>query len=370
VGAELNPAIAAKFGEILGQATDPVRIHTGDEADALNRRIHSLACACGSDVYFRLGHYRPDLESGLELLAHELIHVYQQRCGRLQGCSAELSRKDDEFEREARNLARPIAALMSGRARVVSEAEYASLREFRSRPKRTQSGPVCRVVQRSAASLAAAAQIAPPTGPAEAPRNCHEAAMGWLLAAENYSSPWKLMRYSMNTLVAPATTASWLQAHVYVPHVKMSRVDTLGGGNATYAPAVGDLLFIQPGATPPVHSMVVVGAVGPGGAHGILVRGFNNAGTFNYPGVVSHAPPGGYDAINRDISDINLWDRTGWGFGANNAGAELHLVRYNVAAAAIRNALVHWTHSNFRGPLGGHGWQHTGGPPCPAACPH
>ena len=368
MGFPLSRSIAGKMQDVLGYNLSSVVIQTGDEADALNRRFHSEAFTYGSEVYFRHGQYRPDSESGLELLAHELIHVCQQLSGRLPHWAAERMQEDEPLEREAQTLAKPIAALLSGKAKSVSSAEYSSLREFRTRPKRTESGFACHTVQCSAMSLVAAAQMGPPvqTPTTPGPTTCHEAAMGWLLTAENYQSPWKLMRYSTNTLRLPASAGSWLMSYVYANNVRISRADAIGAGNVNYTPVPGDILFTHQGGTTAMHSMIVVGVAGGN----ILIRGFNNAGTFNHPGVNPPAPPGAYDPNDRDISDLNLWDPAGWGFGPNNAGAHLCLVRYNTAAMGIRNALAHWTHSNFRGPLGGHGWKHTGGPPCPPSCPH
>ncbi|MEA2694669.1 MAG: hypothetical protein QOJ16_4056 [Acidobacteriota bacterium] len=55
-----------------------VRIHTGGEADRLNRDLAARAFTTGSDVFFRQGEYDPGRASGRELLAHELTHVVQQ----------------------------------------------------------------------------------------------------------------------------------------------------------------------------------------------------------------------------------------------------------------------------------------------------
>src|SRR6516162_8152290 len=41
------------------------------------------AFACGSDLFFAPGQYRPTEPAGLRLLGHELAHVVQQRQGRV-----------------------------------------------------------------------------------------------------------------------------------------------------------------------------------------------------------------------------------------------------------------------------------------------
>ncbi|RKH02668.1 DUF4157 domain-containing protein [Corallococcus sp. CA053C] len=58
-----------------------VRIHVGQEAESLG----AVAFAHGEDVHFARGHYQPDTSGGVELLAHELTHVLQQRGGRTAG---------------------------------------------------------------------------------------------------------------------------------------------------------------------------------------------------------------------------------------------------------------------------------------------
>lgn len=371
MGASLNPSIVSKLGDILGQDFGSVRIHTGPEADVLNRRIDSIAFARGSEIFFGQGSYRPDSEAGVELLAHELIHVCQQLSGRVphSGAEVDLRPADDAFEREARELARPVAALIRGNQSAVSETEFSALRDFSSRPRTWHLHSASRTIQRTAVALVAASNVAPPGAAAPGPTTCHEAAIGWLLTAENYTSPWKLMRYAMSTLILPASAGSWLKAYVYNSNARINQADVVAGGAAIFRPNPGDILFTCQGGGPAMHSMIVVpGPAGPPG--NVFIRGFNNAGTFNYPAIAPHAPPGAYDANDRDVGDPNLWNAAGTGFGANAAGAELHWVKYQNGAQAIRNALAHWTHSNFRGPGGGHGWQHTGGPPCPASCPH
>src|SRR6185436_5228939 len=66
----MESAFCADFGG--------VRIHTGAEADRLNRAVSARAFATGSDVFFRHGEYNPGSSGGRELLAHELTHVVQQ----------------------------------------------------------------------------------------------------------------------------------------------------------------------------------------------------------------------------------------------------------------------------------------------------
>jgi ribosomal protein S18 acetylase RimI-like enzyme len=56
-----------------------VRIHADGEADVLNRKVQAKAFTTGRDIFFSKGQYAPSSRSGQELLAHELVHVVQQR---------------------------------------------------------------------------------------------------------------------------------------------------------------------------------------------------------------------------------------------------------------------------------------------------
>jgi hypothetical protein len=68
----------------FGQDFSGVRVHTGGEADTLNRSIGARAFTTGSDIFMRSNEYNPDSTQGKELLAHELTHVVQQTGGKAQ----------------------------------------------------------------------------------------------------------------------------------------------------------------------------------------------------------------------------------------------------------------------------------------------
>ena len=55
-----------------------VRVHTGPEADGLNRALGARAFTTGQDIFFGDGEYSPSSSAGRETLAHELTHVVQQ----------------------------------------------------------------------------------------------------------------------------------------------------------------------------------------------------------------------------------------------------------------------------------------------------
>ncbi len=71
VRATLEPRFGADFGE--------VRIHTGGEADRLNRQLSAQAFTHGQDIYMSAGKYAPGTPGGNRLLAHELTHTIQQQ---------------------------------------------------------------------------------------------------------------------------------------------------------------------------------------------------------------------------------------------------------------------------------------------------
>lgn len=78
-GRPLPRALRARLAPRLGAPLAEVRLHTDDEAAALCRRVGAQAFTVGAHIYFARGAWDPGSEAGLELLAHELTHVLQQR---------------------------------------------------------------------------------------------------------------------------------------------------------------------------------------------------------------------------------------------------------------------------------------------------
>jgi hypothetical protein len=89
---QMEPALGADFGG--------VRVHTGGEADALNRELNARAFTTGQDVFFRQGEYSPGSSGGRELLAHELTHVVQQT-GRQGQNRSQFHQASDGYERKS-----------------------------------------------------------------------------------------------------------------------------------------------------------------------------------------------------------------------------------------------------------------------------
>ena len=77
-GHALDSGVKASMGDALNADFSGVRVHTGADADALNRSLSARAFTTGQDIYFRQGEYNPGSAGGRELLAHELTHVVQQ----------------------------------------------------------------------------------------------------------------------------------------------------------------------------------------------------------------------------------------------------------------------------------------------------
>ncbi|MBD2251994.1 DUF4157 domain-containing protein [Nostoc parmelioides] len=77
-GQPLATELQAKIGQAMGADFSRVRVHTDEQADALNRRVGARAFTTGQDLFFKWGEYQPGSWGGQELIAHELTHVVQQ----------------------------------------------------------------------------------------------------------------------------------------------------------------------------------------------------------------------------------------------------------------------------------------------------
>lgn len=78
-GHPLPPSLLQRMEGYFNTSFSDVRIHIGPQPAS----IGAIAFACGSDLYFSPGIYNPYTKDGLQLLAHELTHVIQQREGRV-----------------------------------------------------------------------------------------------------------------------------------------------------------------------------------------------------------------------------------------------------------------------------------------------
>jgi len=105
-GQALDGGVRRQMESAIGADFGGVRIHTGAEADALNRAVNARAFTTGRDIFFRTGEYAPGSSAGRELLAHELTHVVQQT-GRIHHKLA-ISQPGDHYEQEADAVARAV----------------------------------------------------------------------------------------------------------------------------------------------------------------------------------------------------------------------------------------------------------------------
>jgi len=77
-GHALPHQVREPMEQVFGADLSSVRIHTGAEANALNRALNARAFTTGRDIFFQKGVYNPGSFSGRKLIAHELVHVIQQ----------------------------------------------------------------------------------------------------------------------------------------------------------------------------------------------------------------------------------------------------------------------------------------------------
>lgn len=69
------------FEARLGFDLSGIRIHTESTAEQSARAINARAYTLGHNIIFWRGEYKPNTESGVRLLAHELTHMIQQVAG-------------------------------------------------------------------------------------------------------------------------------------------------------------------------------------------------------------------------------------------------------------------------------------------------
>lgn len=77
-GHPLPESVRSFFEARFGRDFTRVRIHTDARAVESARSAGAQAFTLGRDIVFGAGQYRPETESGRQLIAHELTHVIQQ----------------------------------------------------------------------------------------------------------------------------------------------------------------------------------------------------------------------------------------------------------------------------------------------------
>jgi hypothetical protein len=78
LGKPLDISTNEEMTRKIGVDFSNVRIHTGEPAVYLNKRLNARAFTYGSDIFFNKDEYNPHSSGGKILLAHELAHVVQQ----------------------------------------------------------------------------------------------------------------------------------------------------------------------------------------------------------------------------------------------------------------------------------------------------
>ena len=80
-GQPLDTATCSFMEPRFGQNFSGVRVHTDRKAAESARALNARAYTVGQDVVFDTGEYAPVTHTGKDLLAHELVHVVQQKSG-------------------------------------------------------------------------------------------------------------------------------------------------------------------------------------------------------------------------------------------------------------------------------------------------
>ncbi len=84
-GRPLPSTVRSYFEPRFGSDFSDVRVHATVRAADLSQRLNARAFTLGRNLFFANGEYEPNSILGRRLLAHELVHVIQQRGHSIQG---------------------------------------------------------------------------------------------------------------------------------------------------------------------------------------------------------------------------------------------------------------------------------------------
>jgi hypothetical protein len=122
-GEPLPEPVRADMEQSLGTDFSAVRIHHDASAGALEARAYTR----GTDIHFAPGEYDPHSAAGRAVLGHELVHVEQQRAGRVQATAQvtgvplnDAPALEAEADRLGERAARGLPATVPGSAGVAS----------------------------------------------------------------------------------------------------------------------------------------------------------------------------------------------------------------------------------------------------------
>ena len=111
-GLPLPPGLRQELESSLPGDLSRVRLHTGEQADALNRQVGARAFTIGADIFFSQGAFSPHTSEGRRTLRHELAHVAQQngRSTPPQRLGLAHDLHEQAAERFGQGLAQPLQA--------------------------------------------------------------------------------------------------------------------------------------------------------------------------------------------------------------------------------------------------------------------
>jgi outer membrane protein OmpA-like peptidoglycan-associated protein len=107
-GRSLDPATRAFMEPRFGHAFSHVRVHTDAKAAESAGAVNALAYTVGPDIVFGTGQYAPRTNQGRSLLAHELVHVIQQRDSHTIPGRLAIGTSNDAREQEAGSIAQVV----------------------------------------------------------------------------------------------------------------------------------------------------------------------------------------------------------------------------------------------------------------------
>lgn len=108
-GQPLDPATRAFMEPRFGHNFSKVRVHTDTKAAESASAVNALAYTVGQNIIFGAGSFAPESYSGRALLAHELIHVLQQKDGIYPWKkNIEIDNSNSMLEQQAKQLARTV----------------------------------------------------------------------------------------------------------------------------------------------------------------------------------------------------------------------------------------------------------------------
>jgi hypothetical protein len=108
-GRPLDPTTRAVIEPRLRHDFGRVRVHTDGQAEASARAVEARAYTVGPHIVFGRGEYAPATGPGMRLLAHELVHVMQQRDAMTVANDLVIGPPHDSYESEADRVADAVA---------------------------------------------------------------------------------------------------------------------------------------------------------------------------------------------------------------------------------------------------------------------